>query len=149
MSNGTPDMMSTAASIIIVDLNTADYHVLKKHWTFSDDYTGGVGWDSAVKLFTDKELVQEEENTALMDHFLIAGMRKDLANLETLLVIDVLKKDGIWCRLSAVPSATCAANAVMSMFSFILFSSLNIIVIQSLLYHNSFIYFSVKRKESF
>ncbi len=105
MSNGTPDMMSTAASIIIVDLNTADYHVLKKHWTFSDDYTGGVGWDSAVKLFTDKELVQEEENTALMDHFLIAGMRKDLANLETLLVIDVLKKDGIWCRLSAVPSA--------------------------------------------
>jgi signal transduction histidine kinase/ActR/RegA family two-component response regulator len=96
--------MSTAASIIIVDLNTSDYHVLKKHWTFSDDYTGGSGWDSVVKLFTDKELVQEEENTALMDNFLIAGMRKALANLETFLVIDVLKKDGIWCRLTAVPS---------------------------------------------
>ena len=100
------NMETVAASVIIVDTVTGKYRVLKKHWSFSNDYTDGIAWNDSVKAFKAHELLPDQENMNLVDRMLTENLVEELKDAETYISIDVQKKDTVWCRLRAVPSET-------------------------------------------
>ncbi len=98
------NMETVAASVIIVDTITGKYRVLKKHWSFSNDYTDGIAWNDSVRAFKQHELLPDQENMSLVDRLLTENLVEELKDAETYISIDVQKKDTVWCRLRAVPS---------------------------------------------
>ncbi len=98
------NMETIAASVIIVDTITGKYRVLKKHWSFSNDYTDGIAWNDSVRAFKQHELLPDQENMSLVDRLLTENLVEELKDAETYISIDVQKKDTVWCRLRAVPS---------------------------------------------
>lgn len=98
------NMETVAASVIIVDTITGKYRVLKKHWSFSNDYTDGIAWNDSVRAFKQHELLPDQENMSLVDRMLTENLVEELKDAETYISIDVQKKDTVWCRLRAVPS---------------------------------------------
>lgn len=98
------NMETVAASVIIVNTVTGKYRVLKKHWSFSNDYTDGIAWNDSVKAFKAHELLPDQENMNLVDRMLTENLVEELKDAETYISIDVQKKDTVWCRLRAVPS---------------------------------------------
>ncbi len=100
------NMETVAASVIIVDTITGKYRVLKKHWSFSNDYTDGIAWNDSVRAFKQHELLPDQENMSLVDRMLTENLVEELKDAETYISIDVQKKDTVWCRLRAVPSET-------------------------------------------
>ena len=95
---------TVAASVIIVDTVTGKYRVLKKHWSFSNDYTDGIAWNDSVKAFKEHELMPDQKNKDSVDRMRTENLVTELQDAETYISIDVQKKDTVWCRLRAVPS---------------------------------------------
>ncbi|MBP5165345.1 MAG: response regulator [Lachnospiraceae bacterium] len=100
------NMETVAASVIIVNTVTGKYRVLKKHWSFSNDYTDGIAWNDSVQAFKEHELLPEQENRDLVDCMRTENLVTALKDAETYISVDVQKKDTVWCRLRAVPSET-------------------------------------------
>ena len=108
------NMETVAASVIIVNTVTGKYRVLKKHWSFSNDYTDGIAWNDSVQAFKEHELLPDQENRDLVDNMRTENLVTALRDAETYISVDVQKKDTVWCRLRAVPSETDEEGNILS-----------------------------------